>query len=158
MRTLEWDEVKLSQVMEMIDRLAEIYEGMDQKEPKIREELDKIEEKMLELAGKTIEECQPFEEYWGYTSLETVAKRVLMPKVTKNGMDQTELKKIIAEILEHKVEDEAEQEYWIRVIAAEFEVTYEEVVNQIYSGAPESLEAGIEGVLQIKKNREVVLL
>lgn len=119
MRTVEYDKTKLPLVMDLIKRLAEIYDEEDYKnDEKIQTELKEIEKKLIEHTGKCIEECQPFEHYWSYTSLETIAERVLLPEPEPSGMTENEIRETVHKII-HAEYDEAKTDYWIEVLKLE---------------------------------------
>ena len=68
------------EVGEIIDRLAVIYDEEDVDSPDIQNEIERLGVRLKELTGKTIKDCQPFEQYWSYTSLDDIVDRVLMPE------------------------------------------------------------------------------
>ncbi len=88
------EEIK-KEVGDIIDRLAVIYDEENVDSPDIQSEIERLGDRLKELTGKTVEECKPFEQYWSYTSLDTVVDKILMPKVEKNGMSDEELTELI---------------------------------------------------------------
>lgn len=122
MRTAEYDKSQMPLVMALMERLAEIYDEEDyENDTKIQAKLQTIEKKLIEQTGKTVKECQPFERYWSYTSLETVAKRVLLPKPAPLDMTEDEIRETVHKII-HAEYDEAETDYWIDVLELELDV------------------------------------
>ena len=80
------------EIGEIIDRLATIFDEEDVNNSDIRKETGNLEKRLKELTGKTIEECEPFRQYWSYTSLEDVVDRILMPPVKNEGLSDNELR------------------------------------------------------------------
>ena len=85
------DSIK-KEVGEIIDRLATIFDEEDLDNSDIKEEIGNLEIRLKELTGKTIEECEPFRQYWSYTDLEDVVDHILMPPVKKEGLSDDELR------------------------------------------------------------------
>ena len=79
------------EVGEIIDRLAVIYDEEDPEKQEIADEIKTLAARLKELTGKTVEECQPFEQYWSYTSLEDVVDRIFMPSAEAEGMSDEAL-------------------------------------------------------------------
>ncbi len=80
------------EIGEIIDRLATIFDEEDVNNSDIRKETGNLEKRLKELTGKTIEECEPFRQYWSYTSLEDVVDRILMPPVKNEGLSDNKLR------------------------------------------------------------------
>lgn len=120
------DETKLPVVMEIIDRLAVIFDEEDYEDDDvIKEEISELESKLIELTGKNIEQCQPFQNYWAYTDLETVAKRILMPAPQKENLSDEQLREIFDDIV-YVRQDEAEMDYLLEVLKVETGIEYVE--------------------------------
>ena len=91
------------EVGEIIDRLAVIYDEEDVDSPDIQNEIERLGVRLKELTGKTIKDCQPFEQYWSYTSLDDIVDRVLMPEPEEgerlsDAEIREKLEKLISEI------------------------------------------------------------
>ena len=84
------DEVK-KEVGEIIDRLATIFEDEDREDAAIKEEINTLGERLKVLTGKTIEECQPFEAYWSYTTLEDIVDGIMAPETEMKDLSGGEL-------------------------------------------------------------------
>lgn len=120
------DETKLPVVMEIIDRLAVIFDEEDYEDDDvIKEEISELESKLIELTGKNIEQCQPFQNYWAYTDLETVAKRILMPAPQKENLSNEQLREIFDDIV-YVRKDEAEMDYLLEILKVETGIEYVE--------------------------------
>lgn len=85
------DNVK-KEVGEIIDRLATILDEEDVENADIKNEIGNLEIRLKELTGKTIDECEPFSNYWSYTSLDDVVERIMMPSVKVAGLSDDELR------------------------------------------------------------------
>ena len=99
------------EIGKIIDRLAVIYDEEDLQLEAISNEIKTLGDRLFELTGKTVDECKPFEQYWTYTSLETIVDKILMPKIEKKGMSDEEITELIKKIcdeLDHPSMSEAE--------------------------------------------------
>ncbi|MBR4085697.1 MAG: hypothetical protein IKK33_15590 [Lachnospiraceae bacterium] len=124
------DEKKLPVVMELIDRVAVIFDEEDyENDDVIKEEIAKLEDKLIELTGKNIEQCQPFEKYWAYTDLETVAMNILMPAPQKENLSDEQLREIFDDIV-NVHQNEAETDYLLEVLRVE--TGLEDITDYIY--------------------------
>ena len=88
---LNMDSIR-KEVSEIIDRLAIIFDEEDVDSSDIKSELEKLENRLKELTGKTIEECEPFRQYWSYTSLDDVVDRIMMPPAGEARLSDDELR------------------------------------------------------------------
>ena len=124
------DETKLPAVMEIIDRLAVIFDEEDfENDEVIKKEISELESKLIELTGKNIEQCQPFQNYWAYTDLETVAKRILSAKPQKEKLSEEQLHEIYENII-NVCQGEAETDYLLEVLKVETGI--EDIEDYIY--------------------------
>lgn len=124
------DESKLPVVMEIIDRLAEIFNEEDfENDEAVKSEMAGLESRLIELTGKNIEQCQPFQKYWAYTSLETVARKALMPKPQKENLSEEQLREIYENIV-YVRQGEAETDYLLEVLVMETGI--EDITDYIY--------------------------
>ena len=86
-----------------------IYDKNDVDSSNIKNEIDRLGEKLKELTGKTIEEYEPFQEYWSYTSLETIVERILMLELeVKNLFTKEQIIEIVTRIQKCDYNSEAE--------------------------------------------------
>lgn len=84
MENIKPDETKLQIVMEIIESMSSLamsYEaGMDEEGDKLFvEKMDALDRQLKEAIGKGMDECELFLDYQAYTTLEKMAKRVLLP-------------------------------------------------------------------------------
>lgn len=91
------------EVGEIIDCLAVIFDEKDVENTEIKKEIENLESRLKKLTGKTIEECEPFRNYWSYTSLEDIVDRIMMPPSTNlselsDGELRDKLNKLFDEI------------------------------------------------------------
>ena len=108
---IQIDKTKLSSVMEIIEQAAELMLEKDRNnDEKAKSDLEKFQQKLREITGNNKIQIRDFQEYWGYTNLETVAKKALMPPVSKSDVSDEEIKEIVLNILEH---EEAEMDWWL---------------------------------------------
>lgn len=130
MQTPKFDETKMPTVMKIIDRLAIIFDEEDfENDDDIKNEISELESQLLELIGKNIQQCQPFQNYWAYTDLETVAKKILLEKPKKENLSDEQLYEIFENILEVR-QDEAETDYLLEVLKVETGI--DDIENYIY--------------------------
>lgn len=126
MKLPEIDRSKMDEVMELIDKAAELLESSrGERTP----ELDKIESRLRELTGRPDLDAEEFAEYWGWTSLENFAETVLMPIPKKSGLSDEELAEIIAKVCRAELK-ESEIDYFIKLL--EVETGLEDVSDYIY--------------------------
>ncbi len=162
MRTVEYDKSKMPLIMALIERLAEIYDEEDYKnDSAIQAELQEIEQRLIEQTGKTIEDCQPFEQYWSYTSLKTIAKRVLLPKPKPSfDMSENEIRETVHKIL-HAEYDEAETDYWVGVLSLELNIpdleTYLFNIEELDLDLPTDSKTIEEKILKYRGNQTIYL-
>ena len=108
---IQIDKTKLSSVMEIIEQAAELMLEKDlNNDEKAKSDLEKFQQKLREITGNNKIQIRDFQGYWGYTNLETVAKKALMPPVSKSDVSDEEIKEIVLNILEH---EEAEMDWWL---------------------------------------------
>ena len=113
------------EVGKIIERLAVIYYEEDIEQDDISAEIDTLRKKLFDLTGKTIEECEPFQAYWSYTTLDSVVDRILMPKVEKVGMSDEELTEYIYKFCDAiPVLPEAELDQYIKILEVETGLDY----------------------------------
>ena len=108
---IQIDKTKLSSVMEIIEQAAELMLEKDlNNDEKAKSDLEKFQHKLREITGNNKIQIRDFQGYCGYTNLETVAKKALMPPVSKSDVSDEEIKEIVLNILEH---EEAEMDWWL---------------------------------------------
>lgn len=126
MKLPEIDRSKMDEVMELIDKAADLLESSrGERTP----ELDKIERRLRELTGRPDLDAEEFAEYWGWTSLENFAETVLMPIPEKSGLSDEELAEIIAKVCRAELK-ESEIDYFIKLLKVE--TGLEDVSDYIY--------------------------
>ncbi len=127
------DETKLSEVMSMIKRAAQIMEEMNTDiDEKAKEELGVIEKNLRKLTGKENFDIVEVNAYWSYTSLETVAELALMQKPQRLGLSEQVLGELIEELFASKLlEREAMLDYWTDFF--EIETQIEDVMDYFFN-------------------------
>jgi len=104
------DRNKLNQAMYLIDEINNAYPDND-KVSSLQSELEK-------LTGKTNIDIECLLEYWGYTSLEELAKTILMPEPEKSGLSDSQIYDIVKKICDAEF-SESETDYLIKVLEKE---------------------------------------
>ena len=110
------------EVRKIVERLAEIFDEEDMEQEAISSEIKALGDRLFEITGKTIDECRYFEQYWTYTSLDTVVDKILMPKIEKKGMSDEELTELIKQFcdeLDNPTISEAEMDRFMERIELE---------------------------------------
>ncbi|MDE5946111.1 MAG: hypothetical protein K2G63_02200 [Oscillospiraceae bacterium] len=113
------DSEKLSKAMEIIDEIAENFNDADENKKRVSE--------LEKLTGKSDIDINMFFEYWGWTSLEELAKRLLIPDNPEKLTD-TQIYEVVKKICEVEY-SESEIDYWLDVLEKE---TGLDVIDYIY--------------------------
>lgn len=92
---------KLKQAMEWIETAAELMEDNIQAN---EDKLNGLGEQLGELAGKPVD-VYTFREYWGHSSLEDMAKAVLMPEPESCELTDEELRDMVCRFFSYLRED-----------------------------------------------------
>ena len=152
------------EIGKIIDRLAVIYDEEDLQLEAISNEIKTLGDRLFELTGKTVGECKPFEQYWTYTSLDTIVDKILMPKIEKKGMSDEEITELIKKIcdeLDHPSMSEAEFDRELEILELETGLCnasdyffYPELVGLEKNP---SVEAITKKILEDKKNAVIEL-
>ena len=103
------EKTKLKKVMDIIDKLAE---------PDDSDDIARLELEIREITGKSDLSANECKEYWGWTSLEELAKRFLLPTPQAQGLSDEELA-IIVEKIANVEYSESEMDYQLDVLAKE---------------------------------------
>lgn len=103
------EKTKLKKVMDLIDKLAE---------PDDSDDIAHLELEIREITGKSDLSANECKEYWGWTSLEELAKRFLLPTPQAQGLSDEELA-IIVEKIANVEYSESEMDYQLDVLAKE---------------------------------------
>lgn len=103
------EKTKLKKVMDLIDKLAE---------PDDSDDIARLELELREITGKSDLSANECKEYWGWTSLEELAKRFLLPIPQAQGLSDEELA-IIVEKIANVEYSESEMDYQLDVLAKE---------------------------------------
>lgn len=118
---LNIDETKLPQAMELIDLIAEPENSDADRNAALAQ--------LRILTGNMELKESDFFEYWGCTSLEEIARKVLLPAPQKYGMS----KEIITDLI-RKIQNaefpESENDYWLSVL--ELETGHHGISDDIY--------------------------
>lgn len=105
------EEAKLPAVMKIIDEAAALMEEKDcQADQTARQALEKLQSNLRDITGNPAIQISDFREYWGYTSLETVARGALLRPPEKEELSDAQIKEIVLNILNH---EEAEMDWWL---------------------------------------------
>ena len=103
------EKTKLKKVMDLIDKLAE---------PDDSDDIARLELEIREITGKSDLSANECKEYWGWTSLEELAKRFLLHTPQAQGLSDEELA-IIVEKIANVEYSESEMDYQLDVLAKE---------------------------------------
>ena len=153
------DESRLSETMDIIDRIAEILEtGADED---YDNEFNNLQMRLGELTGKSDINISSFAEYWSWTSLEELARSVLMPVPEKKGLSDEEIAEIVTDICECEYSD-SELGYYLELLKLETGLVnisdyifYPNMVGLEYDASTDDI---IEKVLLDRKNPNTILL
>ena len=153
------DESKLSETMDIIDRIAEILEtGADEE---YDYEFNDLQSRLRELTGKLDINIFSFAEYWGWTSLEDLARAVLMPTPEKQGLSDEELAEIITDICECEYSD-SELGYYLELLKLETGLVnisdYIFYPNMVGLDFDTDVSDIVEKILLDRKNPNTILL
>ncbi|MDE6727735.1 MAG: hypothetical protein K2J80_07325 [Oscillospiraceae bacterium] len=100
------DEAKLPEVMDIIEAAAELMDKRDyNSDAVIRSKLEEYQKRLIAVIGNDKLEIEAFREYWGWTSLETVARKALMPPPEKTELTDEQIKEIVINIMSFKEEE-----------------------------------------------------
>ena len=103
------EKTKLKKVMDLIDKLAE---------PDDSDDIARLELEIREITGKSDLSANECKEYWGWTSLEELAKRFLLPTPQAQGLSDEDLDIIVDKIANVEY-SESEMDYQLDVLAKE---------------------------------------
>ena len=147
------DESKLSETMDIIDRIAEIFETGANED--YDNEFQELQVRLRALTGKSDINISSFAEYWSWTSLEELARSVLMPTPEKQGLSDEEIAEIVTDICECGYSD-SELAYYLELLKLETGLV--DISNYIFYPNMVGLDYGadtediIEKILLDKKN------
>ncbi|MBQ3692279.1 MAG: hypothetical protein II931_03050 [Clostridia bacterium] len=153
------DESRLSETMDIIDRIAEIFEIGAKEE--YDDEFNNLQIRLRELTGKPDIDISSFAEYWSWISLEDLARSVLMPTPEKKGLSDEEIAEIVTDICECEYSD-SELGYYLELLKLETGLVnisdyifYPNMVGLEYSADVSDI---VEKVLLDRKNPDTILL
>lgn len=153
------DESRLSETMDIIDRIAEIFETGAKEE--YDDEFNNLQIRLRELTGKPDIDISSFAEYWSWISLEDLARSVLMPTPEKKGLSDEEIAEIVTDICECEYSD-SELGYYLELLKLETGLVnisdyifYPNMVGLEYSADVSDI---VEKVLLDRKNPDTILL
>lgn len=99
MKKIVIDEAKLPEVMDIIEDAAELMDKRDyNSDAAVRSKLEEYQKRLIAVTGNDKLEIEAFREYWGWTSLETVARKALMPPPDKTEVTDEQIKEIVTNI------------------------------------------------------------
>lgn len=99
MKTIVINEAKLPEVMDIIEDAAELMDKRDyNSDAAVRSKLEEYQKRLIAVTGNDKLEIEAFREYWGWTSLETVARKALMPPPEKTEVTDEQIKEIVTNI------------------------------------------------------------
>ena len=119
------DESKLPEVMKIIDTAANLMEEKDCTDDKeAQKELDALQKELRELTSNKNIEISAYQEYWAYTSLESIARSALLGSPEKHNLTDEELTELIRKVYTldfDAPEDETEalNDYFLEVLEVE---------------------------------------
>ena len=153
------DESRLSETMDIIDRIAEIFETGAKEE--YDDEFNNLQIRLRELTGKPDIDISSLAEYWSWISLEDLARSVLMPTPEKKGLSDEEIAEIVTDICECEYSD-SELGYYLELLKLETGLVnisdyifYPNMVGLEYSADVSDI---VEKVLLDRKNPDTILL
>jgi len=103
------DKIKLKKVMDLIDGIADSDNNDD---------IARYELELKKITGKSDLSAKDCKEYWGWTSVEELAKRFLMPVPQAQGLNDEELALIIEKIANAEY-SESETDYQLMLLEKE---------------------------------------
>lgn len=114
------NEDNLYELMDTVDRIAEILEtGYEQDSDG---EFEYLSQRLEELTGRTDIDTSSFAGYYNRTSLEELARSLLLPIPERQGLSDNELESIIFDVCEGDLSD-SELAYYIEVLRLETGLT-----------------------------------
>ena len=123
MKAPEIDESKMSEVMELIEKAASIMEeNQGSEDPEAKRELRGLQRRLREVTGNKKLKISQFQQYWSYTSLETMAKRALRLPPQKCDVTDEQIKKIVVTVFSGSYIKEnadiidADMDYWLKFL------------------------------------------
>lgn len=106
MKKIVIDEAKLPEVMDIIEAAAELMDKRDyNSDAAVRSKLEEYQKRLIAVTGNDKLEIEDFREYWGWTSLETVARKALMPPPEKTEVTDEQIKEIVTNIMSLEEEE-----------------------------------------------------
>ena len=117
MKTPKVDVSKIPEVMKLIEKAASVMEeksGSD--DPKVKQELEDLQNKLREIMGNKKLRITEFQRYWAYTGLETMARKALMLPPEKCDVTDDQIREIVLYTFGDdffKSHDEADVDYWV---------------------------------------------
>lgn len=153
MKNPKIDESKLPEVMRIIDKAANLMEEKDcDDDEEARKELAALQEELQELTGNKKIEISACQEYWAYTSLESIARSALLGSPEKQNLTDEELTELIRKVYNldfDAPEDEVEalNDYFLEVL--EVETGLDNLTDYIYEPSEVGLaeDAGLDEVI-----------
>ena len=153
------DENKLNEVMDIIDRIAEIMEtgAADSYD----NEFTDLQNNLETLTGRTDIDIESFAGYWSRTSLEELARSVLMPVPERQGLSDEELSEVITDLCECAYSD-AELDYYLKLL--ELETGLKNISDYIFYPNMVGLDYGsdvseiVDKIIMDKKNPNSILM
>lgn len=116
---IDIDSEKLSKAMKIIDEIAENFNNADENKRRVSE--------LEKLTGKSDIDVNMFFEYWGWTTVEELAKRLFMSEFSGSLTDK-QIYEVVKKICEVEY-SESETDYWLEVLEKE---TCLDVTDYIY--------------------------
>lgn len=106
MKKIVINEAKLPEVMDIIEAAAELMDkrGYDSDADSIFR-LEEYQKRLIAITGNNKLDIEDFREYWGWTSLETVARKALMPPPEKAELTDEQIKEIVTNIMSLEEEE-----------------------------------------------------
>lgn len=106
MKKIVINEAKLPEVMDIIEAAAELMDKRDyDSDADSKSRLEEYQKRLIAITGNNKLEIEAFREYWGWTSLETVARKALMPPPEKTELTDEQIKEIVTNIMSLEEEE-----------------------------------------------------
>lgn len=112
MKKIVIDEAKLPEVMDIIEAAAELMDisGYESDAESISR-LEEYQKRLIAITGNNKLDIEDFREYWGWTSLETVARKALMPPPEKTELTDEQIKEIVTNVT--SLEEEEQMDWYL---------------------------------------------
>ena len=110
---MAFDSSKIQKISEIIKEIADLL-----RDEKNNDRINFLKIQLENITGKENIDVDNFRDFWGFTSAESMAERLLMPEAKKLNLSDERITEIIKKICLCDY-SEAETDYWIEVLEKE---------------------------------------